>query len=185
MYTTEPLSHCLAGQTLFEYAPIEERARRVVSKLRQTPRLIQAAEANIQDPPGIFVKIGAETFDGVGTFIERDLPARSASLRICTCSGTSPMRRPRRLMRSAAIRAICATRSRDGVVPPSDSGVSGSRDGCVTRTGSRSLPSACWPLRNASSASCGSGSARWQGGWTQRRNPPRSGSGEGSSPGAR
>ena len=70
----ELLATSLAGQTLFEYAPIEERARRVVSKLRQTPRLIQAAEANIQDPPGIFVKIGAETFDGVGTFIERDLP---------------------------------------------------------------------------------------------------------------
>ena len=64
----------LAGQTLFEYAPIEERARRVVSKLRQTPRLIAAAEANVQDPPGIFVKTGAETFDGVVTFIERDLP---------------------------------------------------------------------------------------------------------------
>ncbi len=59
---------------MFEYAPIEERARRVVSKLRQTPRLIEAAKANIQDPPGIFVKIGAETFDGVATFIERDLP---------------------------------------------------------------------------------------------------------------
>ncbi len=70
----ELLATSLAGQTLFEYAPLEERARRVVSKLRQTPRLIEAAEANIQDPPGIFVKVGAETFDGVRTFIERDLP---------------------------------------------------------------------------------------------------------------
>ena len=70
----ELLATSLAGQTLFDYAPVEERARRVVSKLRQTPRLIEAAEANIQDPPGIFIKIGAETFDGVETFIERDLP---------------------------------------------------------------------------------------------------------------
>ena len=70
----ELLATSLAGQTLFEYAPLEERARRVVSKLRQTPRLIEAAEANVQDPPGIFVKVGAETFDGVRTFIERDLP---------------------------------------------------------------------------------------------------------------
>ena len=68
------LATSLAGQTLFEYAPVEERARRVVSKLRQTPRLVEAAQANIQDPPGIFIKIGAETFDGVVTFIERDLP---------------------------------------------------------------------------------------------------------------
>ena len=70
----ELLATSLASQTLFEYAPVEERARRVVSKLRQTPRLIEAAEANVQNPPGIFVKIGAETFDGVGTFIECDLP---------------------------------------------------------------------------------------------------------------
>ena len=70
----ELLATSLAGQTLFDYAPVEERARRVVSKLRQTPRFIEAAKANIQDPPGIFIKIGAETFDGIETFIERDLP---------------------------------------------------------------------------------------------------------------
>ena len=68
------LATSLAGQTLFDYAPVEERARRVVSKLRQTPRLIAAAETNVQDPPGIFVKVGAETLDGVVTFIERDVP---------------------------------------------------------------------------------------------------------------
>ena len=66
----ELLATSLAGQTLFEYAPLEERARRIVSKLRQTPRLIEAAETKIQDPPGIFIKLGAEAFDGVGTFIE-------------------------------------------------------------------------------------------------------------------
>ena len=68
------LSTALAGQTLFDFAPIEERARRVVSKLRQTPRLIEAAQTNVEDPPGIFIKTGAETFDGVVTFIDRDLP---------------------------------------------------------------------------------------------------------------
>jgi hypothetical protein len=70
----ELLATTLAGQTLFDYAPIEERARRVVSKLRQAPRLLAAAQANVEDPPGIFIKTGAETFDGVVTFIERDLP---------------------------------------------------------------------------------------------------------------
>ncbi len=70
----ELLATTLAGQTLFEYAPVEERARRVVSKLRQTPKLIEAAHANVEDPPGIFIKTGAETFEGVVTFIERDLP---------------------------------------------------------------------------------------------------------------
>ena len=46
------LASSLAGQALFDYAPRAERARRVLSKLRQTPRLIQAARDNIKDPPG-------------------------------------------------------------------------------------------------------------------------------------
>ena len=51
----------LAGQALFAYAPEAERARRVVSKLRQVPRLVQAARDNIKECPGIFVKVGLET----------------------------------------------------------------------------------------------------------------------------
>ena len=73
-YYADLLSTSLAGQTLFEHAPVEERARRVVSKLRQTPRFLEAAAANVEDPPGIFIKTGAEMFDGVVTFIDRDLP---------------------------------------------------------------------------------------------------------------
>ena len=68
------LSTSLAGQALFQHAPVEERARRVVSKLRQTPRFLEAAAANVEDPPGIFIKTGAEMFDRVVAFIERDLP---------------------------------------------------------------------------------------------------------------
>src|SRR6202007_2719616 len=51
-----------------------ERARRVLSKLRQTPRFIQAARDNVKDPPGIFVKLGIETMRGALAFIEHDLP---------------------------------------------------------------------------------------------------------------
>src|SRR6185295_3758086 len=68
------LASSLAGQALFNYAPAAERARRVLSKLRQTPRLLQAARDNIKDPPGIFVKVGIETMRGALKFIERDLP---------------------------------------------------------------------------------------------------------------
>ena len=64
----------LASQALFTHASAPERARRVLSKLRQTPRLIQAARDNVKDPPGIFVKVGIETMRGVLTFIEQDLP---------------------------------------------------------------------------------------------------------------
>src|SRR4051812_32312306 len=48
------LASSLAGQVLFHYAPAAERARRILSKLRQTPRLIRAARDNIKEPPGIF-----------------------------------------------------------------------------------------------------------------------------------
>jgi uncharacterized protein (DUF885 family) len=68
------LATSLAGQALFDYAPLAERARRVLSKLRQVPRLIQAARDNIKDPPGIFVKVGLESMRGTLRFIEDDLP---------------------------------------------------------------------------------------------------------------
>jgi len=70
----------LAGQALFAYAPQTERARRVVSKLRQVPRLVQAARDNIKEPPGIFVKVGLETWRGVLRFIESDLPRAFSGL---------------------------------------------------------------------------------------------------------
>jgi uncharacterized protein (DUF885 family) len=70
----------LAGQALFTHASAPERARRVLSKLRQTPRLVQAARDNIKDPPGIFVKVGIETFRGAQKFIDHDLPRAFSSL---------------------------------------------------------------------------------------------------------
>jgi uncharacterized protein (DUF885 family) len=68
------LGTSLAAQALFPYAPVAERARRVLSKLRQAPRLLQAARENVKDPPGIFVKAGLEALRGTLKFIETDLP---------------------------------------------------------------------------------------------------------------
>ena len=65
---------------LFTHAPASERARRVLSKLRQTPRLIQAARDNIKEPPGIFVKVGIETMRGALKFIDDDLPRAFSSV---------------------------------------------------------------------------------------------------------
>jgi uncharacterized protein (DUF885 family) len=70
----DTLASSLASQTIFDYASEPDRARRVLSKLRQTPRLIQAARDNIKDPPAIFVKVGVETLRGVMSFIDADLP---------------------------------------------------------------------------------------------------------------
>ncbi len=73
-FYADVLATSLATQSIFPYAPEEERARRMLSKLRQAPRLIQAARDNVKEPPGIFAKIGLETMRGVLKFIEHDLP---------------------------------------------------------------------------------------------------------------
>lgn len=70
----DTLASSLAAQAIFTYAPEADRARRVLSKLHQVPRLIQAARDNVKDPPAIFVKVGLDTFRGVMSFIDRDLP---------------------------------------------------------------------------------------------------------------
>jgi uncharacterized protein (DUF885 family) len=79
-FYSDLLASSLASQTLFTHAPAPERARRVLSKLRQTPRLIQAARDNIKDPPGIFVKVGIESMRGTLKFIDEDLPRAFADV---------------------------------------------------------------------------------------------------------
>ena len=79
-YYADILATSLAGQALFDYAPLAERARRVLSKLRQVRKFIQAAVDNIKDPPGIFVKVGLESMRGTRRFIEDDLPRAFGAL---------------------------------------------------------------------------------------------------------
>ena len=79
-FYSDLLATSLAGQTLFTHAPAAERARRVLSKLRQTPRLIQAARDNIKDAPGLFVKVGIEALRGTLKFIDEDLPRAFADV---------------------------------------------------------------------------------------------------------
>ena len=79
-YYSDLLASSLAGQTLFSHAPAPERARRVLSKLRQTPRFIQAARDNIKEPPGIYVKVGIETLRGALKFIDEELPRAFADV---------------------------------------------------------------------------------------------------------
>jgi uncharacterized protein (DUF885 family) len=76
----DALGSSLASQALFAYAPEPDRARRVVSKLRQVARLVQAARDNIKECPGIFVKIGLETWRGALKFVDADLPRAFSGL---------------------------------------------------------------------------------------------------------
>ena len=70
----DTLGSSLAAQAIFTYAPETDRARRVLSKLRQVPRLVQAARENIKEPPAMFVKVGIDTWRGTMAFIDTDLP---------------------------------------------------------------------------------------------------------------
>lgn len=79
-YYAETLASSLAAQAIFDYAPEPERGRRVLSKLRQTPRLIEAARENVKEPPAIFVKVGLETLRGLMSFIDADLPKAFSGL---------------------------------------------------------------------------------------------------------
>jgi uncharacterized protein (DUF885 family) len=79
-YYGDTLALSLATQAIFPYAPEDERARRVLSKLRQAPRLIQSARENIRDTPGIYAKVGLETLRGALKFIEHDLPRAFAGV---------------------------------------------------------------------------------------------------------
>ena len=74
------IASSLAGQALFSHAPAAERARRILSKLHQVPRIVQAARDNIKEPPGIFVKLGIETMKGTLKFVEEDLPRSLSSV---------------------------------------------------------------------------------------------------------
>jgi uncharacterized protein (DUF885 family) len=76
----DTISSSLATQVVFSHSPLPERARRVHSKLRQIPRIVRAAQENIKDPPGIFVKVGLETFRGALRFIQHDLPKAFSAL---------------------------------------------------------------------------------------------------------
>lgn len=79
-YYADVLATSLAAQVIFPYAPLAERARRVLSKLRQVPRLVEAARQNVKEPPGIYVKVGIETFRGLLAFVDEDLPRAFAEL---------------------------------------------------------------------------------------------------------
>ena len=100
-FYADTLASSLAAQAIFTYAPETERARRVLSKLRQVPRLVQAARDNIKDPPAIYVKVGIDTWRGAMSFIEPICRARFPASTTCTCSATSPTRAPKRSTPSA------------------------------------------------------------------------------------
>lgn len=76
---SDVISNGLLLISMFEYAPADSRLRHIVAKEKQVPALIDAARANVTDPPAIFLKTALASFKGTLTFVEKDLPRAFAS----------------------------------------------------------------------------------------------------------
>ena len=75
LYYADTLLNSLASQVFIEYADLPARARRISSKLRQAPRLLEAARENVTESSGLFVRVGINAFEDILQLVERQLPS--------------------------------------------------------------------------------------------------------------
>ncbi len=68
------------GLIIRDFAPLAERARSLVSRLRQVPRLLEQAKANLDQCPRIHVETAIEQAAGVRSLLQRDLPDALAGI---------------------------------------------------------------------------------------------------------
>jgi Bacterial protein of unknown function (DUF885) len=58
-----------------KYAPPEVRLRSLIARERQMPAALEAARANLKNPPKIYTEIAIEQLPGIISFFEKDVPA--------------------------------------------------------------------------------------------------------------
>ncbi len=63
-----------------EFAPLEERMKSVLERLKRTPGVLAEGKANIKDPPQVFVQIAIETAEGGLQFYGGLIPAMAAQV---------------------------------------------------------------------------------------------------------
>ena len=68
------------GLIIRDFAPLAERAQSLVSRLRQAPRLLEQAKANLDGCPRIYVETAIEQAAGMRVLLQRDLPDALSSL---------------------------------------------------------------------------------------------------------
>ncbi len=68
------------GLIIRDFAPLEERTRSLVSRLRQTPALLEQAKANLDGCPRPYVETAVEQAAGIRLLLQRDLPAALSGL---------------------------------------------------------------------------------------------------------
>ena len=68
------------GLIIRDFAPLAERARSLVSRLRQVPRVLDQGRANLDSCPRITVETAVEQAAGLRILLQRDLPDALAEL---------------------------------------------------------------------------------------------------------
>ena len=66
--------------TARDYAPAAERARNVVARLEKIPKVIEAAKANLLNPPRVWTEVGIDRASSAKSFLEAQRPFLIASL---------------------------------------------------------------------------------------------------------
>ncbi|HSO36152.1 MAG TPA: DUF885 domain-containing protein, partial [Labilithrix sp.] len=66
--------------TARDYAPAAERARNVVARLEKIPKVIEAAKANLLNPPRVWTEVGVDRAASAKAFLEAQRPFLIASL---------------------------------------------------------------------------------------------------------
>jgi uncharacterized protein (DUF885 family) len=84
-WETDPGSYnygdAIQSLTARSFAPPEERLRVVIARLGQVPRLLASARENLSHPPRLFSEFAIEDFEGLLSFLDRDVPAALSAVK--------------------------------------------------------------------------------------------------------
>lgn len=72
--------HAIFAMTARDYAPAADRARHVVARLEKIPRVIEAAKANLLNPPRVWTELGIDRASSARAFLEAQRAFLLASL---------------------------------------------------------------------------------------------------------
>jgi len=76
----EICAHSMFILFIREFAPLEERASAILSRMREVPRVLEDGARNLENCPRLFVNLGIEMTDGCASFIMEVLPKISATV---------------------------------------------------------------------------------------------------------
>lgn len=76
---TSPL-HAIFMMTARDYAPAADRARNVVGRLEKIPKVVEAAKANLLNPPKVWTEVGIDRAGSAKTFLEAQRAFLTSSL---------------------------------------------------------------------------------------------------------